>query len=43
MRAKIADLEQRLTAQRAADNSTADSKPKSDVGSEVDTDSDVSI
>ena len=34
LRAKIADLEQRLSAQRAADNSTADSKPKSDLGSE---------
>jgi len=40
--AKIAELEARLEHQRAAENSTADSKPKSDVGSENETDSDVS-
>ena len=39
---KIAELEKRLETQRAADNSTADSKPKSDQGSEHETDSDVS-
>jgi hypothetical protein len=40
--AKIAELERKLEQQRAAENSTADSKPKSEVGSENETDSDVS-
>ena len=40
--AKIAEVETRLEHQRAAENSTADSKPKSEVFSENETDSDVS-
>lgn len=39
---KVAELERMLEQQRAMDNSTADSKPRSDVGSEHETDSDVS-
>jgi hypothetical protein len=42
LQAKIDELESQLERQRAAENSTADSKPKSDMGSEHDTDSDVS-
>ena len=42
LQAKIAELERLYEQQRAADNSTADSKPKSEMGSEQDTDSDVS-
>ena len=40
--AKIAELESQLEKKRAAENSTADSKPRSDQGSEHTTDSDVS-
>lgn len=42
LQAKIAELERMLDTQRAAENSTADSKPRSDMGSENETDSDVS-
>lgn len=42
LQAKIDELERKLETQRAAENSTADSKPRSDVGSENETDSDVS-
>jgi len=42
LQAKIDELERKLETQRLAENSTADSKPKSEVGSENETDSDVS-
>lgn len=42
LQAKIAELESQLEKKRAAENSTADSKPRSDQGSEHETDSDVS-
>lgn len=40
LQVKINELERKLETQRAAENSTADSKPRSDVGSENETDSD---
>lgn len=42
LKAKIAELEDKLEKQRAAENSTAESRNKADMGSEHETDSDVS-
>jgi len=41
LKEKIAQLEERIAIQKAAENSTADSRNRSDQGSEHETDSDV--